>query len=54
MFSIKKYERLQEIEDQRWVLKAEAAAQEGFLTAQESSDFLKGIIRRTKATEERD
>lgn len=46
MLSVKEYERLQAMEDQLWALKAEIAAQEGFLTVQESSDFLKNILEK--------
>ena len=48
MLSIQEYERLHAMEDQLWILKAEIAAQEGFLTAQESNDFLKSILEKSQ------
>ena len=43
MMSIESYQHFEQLEDELWALKAAQADKEGFLSADESADFLKGL-----------
>ncbi|MEI8295310.1 MAG: toxin-antitoxin system subunit antitoxin [Alphaproteobacteria bacterium] len=44
MFSIEEYEKMLEMEDLIWVMRAKAAAQEGYLSPEESENFIKECL----------
>ena len=45
MMSIESFQHFEQLEDELWALKAAQAEKDGFLSAEESANFLKGLGR---------